>query len=287
MRDATERLNAFKRGEIDIIQQLGRSDYVQLRNDPEYGKMVQLIPKATLVYFVLNVKSFPDRKVRQAIAMAIDRELIVDDFLFGTVTPAKGILPLGVPGHRENPKWLAPDSDNARRLLAEAGHAGGKGLPTVRISFPMENPDIERIADQIGAQLTAKLGLKVRLEKVETAAIIMMQNDKTLDSEVTGWVPDYLDPQNFLSLLLTGASQENHWNYRNQLFDSVCKEADSCADPKKRLNLYAQAEDIALQDAVLIPISYWTTPTIVRPEVQGLRHSAAQFLPYHTVSLAK
>jgi oligopeptide transport system substrate-binding protein len=287
MRDTTERLNAFKRGEIVIIQQLGRSDYIELSKDAEYAKMVKLIPKATLVYFALNAKTFPDRRVRQAIAMAIDRQVIADDYLYGTVTAAKGILPIGVPGHRNNPNWLAPNIERAKQLLKEAGHANGKGLPMVRIAFPMENPDIEKIADQIGAQLTEKLGLTIRLEKMETAAIIIRQNDKTLDSEVTGWTADYLDPQDFLSLLLTSTSQENHWHYRNGAFDSLCGAADKEGDAKRRLDLYAKAEDIVLQDAIYIPISYWATPVIISSKVQALKHNSAQFLPYNTVTLTR
>jgi ABC-type oligopeptide transport system substrate-binding subunit len=283
MKDAAERLNAFKRGEIDTIQQLARSDYAELLKDPAYKDMVKLVPRATLVYMAINTRIFPDRRVRQAIAMAIDRDIIANDYMYGTVGAAKGILPPGIPGHREAPNWLAPDVEKAKRLLVESGHPGGKGLPVLRISFAMENPDIERIADQIGSQLKDKLNIEVRLDKMETGALIAKQNRKELASVVSGWFADYVDPEDFLSILLTSRSPENHWQYSNPTYDALCDQGDTCIDPKLRLRLYAKAEDIALQDAVMIPLCYWRTPMITHPRVHGVRSYAAQFLPYNTV----
>ncbi|HWA82736.1 MAG TPA: ABC transporter substrate-binding protein, partial [Fimbriimonadaceae bacterium] len=145
MRDSAERLNAFKRHEIDMVPQLARSDYVALRNDPAFKGMLHLEPRATLVYFALNVKDFPDRRVRRAIAMGIDRDDIAGDTLYGTVTPGRGMLPPGVPGYRDDPGWLKPNAAAAKALLVESGHPGGVGIPEIRIAFSMENPDIERI----------------------------------------------------------------------------------------------------------------------------------------------
>lgn len=285
MLEATARINAFKRGEIDTVQQLTRSDYDQLRKDPQYKDMLQLVPRATLVYLAINTKDYPDQRVRQAIAMAIDREEIVNDYLFGTVTPGRGLLPPGIPGYRDNPKWLSPNIEEAKRLLAASGHPNGAGLPELKLSFAMENPDIGRIADQIGAQLREKLGVNIRLDKMETGTLISKQNRRQLMAVVSGWFADYIDPQDFISMLLVSGSAENHWNYRNYQFDTLCKEADSCPEPKLRLELYAKAEDMALQDAVMIPIAYWKTPILTRPRVHGVKSYLGQFLPYNTVTL--
>lgn len=287
MRDPVERLYAFKRHEIDMIPQLPRSDYVAMRNDPAYRDGLRLVPRATLVYFALNTKDFPDRLVRQAIAMGIDRDEIASDTLYGTVTPGRGLLPPGIPGYRESPAWLAPNIQRAKQLLAESGHPGGVGVPPIPISFSMDNPDIERIAERIGAQLKSRLGIQVRLEKMETGTLIARQNAKQLSSEVTGWFADYLDPEDFLSVLLTTRAAENHWNYGNPAFDSLCRQADTGVDGAERLRLYAKAEDIALQDAVLIPICYWKAPVLADPAVKGVRNDASHFLPYNSVSLSR
>ncbi|HVT14245.1 MAG TPA: ABC transporter substrate-binding protein [Fimbriimonadaceae bacterium] len=287
MRDSAERLNAFKRHEIDMVPQLARSDYVALRNDPAFKDQLHLEPRATLVYLALNVKDFPDRRVRQAIAIGIDREEIASDTLYGTVTPGRGLLPPGVPGYREEPAWLKPDAVKAEALLSASGHSNGVGVPEIPIAFSMENPDIERIAERIGAQLASRLGLKVRLEKMETASLIARQNGKQLQAEVTGWFADYLDPEDFLSVLLASDATENHWNYANTAFTFLCREADASGNDPQRLGFYARAEDIALQDAVIIPICYWKAPVLIDSAVQGVRSDASHFLPYTTVSLRR
>lgn len=283
MRDAIARLDAFKRGEIDMVPQLVRSDYASLLADPQFKGEVQLIDRATLVYMGLNTRDWPDRRVRQAIAKAIDRDRIGSDTMMGTVIPAKGILPPSIPGYRANPAWCTYDVEAARRLLADSGHAGGKGLPVLHVFFPMENPDTGRIADQIGAQLKETLGISVELDRMDAGTLITRQNRRELSCVATGWFADYIDPQNFLSMLLVSGVQENHWNYSNPEYDRLCGEADTCVDPKRRLDLYAQAEDLALQDAAMIPICYWKMPAAIAHRVHGIRSYAGQYLPYSSV----
>lgn len=285
MPDSVTRLNAFKRGEVDMVDQITRSDYSTLSQDPKYKNQLQLIDRATLAYLALNVKDWPDRRVRAAIAKSIDRDVIASDTLFGTVDPARGLLPPSIPGYRANPNWLGPDVAGAKKLLAESGHPGGAGLPELRISFAIENPDIERIADQIGAQIHTKLGISVRLDRMDTGTLIAKQNRRELQCVMSGWFADYLDPQDFLSMLLTTGSPENHWGYSNPTYDRLCAEADVCLDPNKRMKLYAQAEDIVLQDAVMIPISYWKVPSLIGSRVHGVRADAGQFLSFAKVSL--
>lgn len=273
MRDGFDRLRAFRNGEVDAVQQLGRSDYVALRDDPKTKDLVRLLPRATLVYLAFNIRAWPDQRVRAAIAGAIDVRRIASDTLLGTVTPASGILPLGVPGYR---------SGLTRPKVALDGKVGGSAL---KIFFTMENPDIERIAERVGEDIGRELGISVRLERLDTATLIAKQNARELDCVVSGWFADYLDPQDFLSVLLAKHSPENHWNYSNPRFDALCAEADGCADPVRRIALYARAEDIALSDAAIVPICYWRTPIIVSPRVHGLESNAAQFMPYASVSL--
>ncbi len=104
---------------------------------------------------------------------------------------------------------------------------------------------------------------------------------------MTGWFADYLDPEDFLSVLLMSGVAENHWNYANPAFDDLCRRADSTTDAPKRLELYAKAEDLALQDAVMIPICYWQAPVLIDSAVRGVRSDASHFLPYTAVSLRR
>ncbi len=284
MPDEMARINAFKRGEVDMVPQIDRSDYAAMLADPQYKDEVHLFDRGTLVYLALNVRDWPDRKVRAAIAHAIDRQKIASDTMMGTVIPAKGILPPSIPGYEPNPTYRAFGPAWAKQVLVESGHANGVGLPTLHISFVMENPDMERIADAVGAQIHETLGIDIRLDRMDTATLIAKQNRRELQALVSGWFADYVDPQDFISILLTSNSPENHWFYKNPDLDRQCKEADTCLDPALRLNFYGGAEAIALSDAVLIPICYWKTPALISRRIHGIRSYAGQYLPYSTVS---
>ena len=100
------------------------------------------------------------------------------------------------------------------------------------------------------------------------------------------WAADYLDPQDFLSLMLTTTGEENKQNYSNPQVDALCAQADVMQekDPK-RLALYAQAEDLILQDAAWLPIYFQSDAELINPRVKGLRESLFGHLPHTTVSL--
>jgi ABC-type transport system substrate-binding protein len=146
------------------------------------------------------VKPFKDKRVRQAIAMAIDRDQIVNETLGGQNTRADGILPPGVLGHREHAAVYPFDVKKAQQLLAEAGYPGGKGFPAIKIAFRGEQSDVRLVADDVAGQLKKNLGITVGQEPMEWGAYLERNNDRKNPFFHMRWAADYLDPQNFISL---------------------------------------------------------------------------------------
>jgi len=101
------------------------------------------------------------------------------------------------------------------------------------------------------------------------------------------WAADYLDPQDFISLFFTTSGNENKIYYSNPEVDALCAKADSDLNQDERLQLYAKAEDIVLQDAPVIPIYFQVDAELINPRVHGLRNSIFGHLPHYTVSLEK
>jgi ABC-type oligopeptide transport system substrate-binding subunit len=101
------------------------------------------------------------------------------------------------------------------------------------------------------------------------------------------WAADYLDPENFLSLLLADYGAENKIYYNNDAYDALTSAGDASQDPEERKRLYAQAEDIVLQDAAFVPIYFQRDAELISPRVHGLRESLFGHLPHTTVSLSK
>ena len=110
-------------------------------------------------------------------------------------------------------------------------------------------------------------------------------NKKELPFYHMRWAADYLDAENFLSVLLATYGGENKTNYSNPEYDALTSRADSILDEPERLRLYAQAEDIVLQDAIFIPIYFQRDAELISPRVKGLRESLFGHLPHTTTRI--
>jgi oligopeptide transport system substrate-binding protein len=241
-----------------------------------------------MYYVGLNTDVVPalkDRRVRQAIGMALDRDKIVNDILGGVNRRADSILPPSVFGFRESTNYLKFDLAKAKALLAEAGFPEGKGFPAVQFSYRDGRPDVELVAQAVQQQLKQNLGIEFQPRKVEWGAYLKEHNSRKLPAFHMRWAADYLDAENFLSQLLASYGNENKVNYKNAEYDKLCAEADGILDEAKRKELYGKAEDIVLQDAPFIPIYFQKDAELISSRVSGMRESAFGHLPHTTTAV--
>lgn len=282
-------LNKYKGGELDIAP-LQRQDIAAVQADPNLRSHLRFFDRAALWYVGLNglvYEPFKDRRVRRAFAMAIDKDEIVRERLGGINPVANSILPPGVLGFRSDAQAIAFDVEEAKKLLAEAGYPDGAGLPEFELVFREKQADIQLVAEAVAAQLQTNLGVRVRLRTMEWGAYLQKHDRKELGFFHMRWAADYLDPENFLSLLLASYGNQNLVGYSNPEFDALCAAADVELDQDKRLALYAKAEDLVLQDAPFIPIYFQRDAELVNPRVQGLRESLFGHLPHTRVRLVR
>lgn len=287
IKDAQTRLNKFRSGELDMTM-LQRQDITGVEGDPALKDSLKLFERPAVWYVGMNqlaYEPFKDKRVRQAFAMAIDKKTIVETLMGGINTTATGIVPKGVVGHRPDAKDLDFNPERARELLAEAGYEGGQGLPPLEMYFREKFPDIKLVAEAVAGMLKEHLGVEVKLQTKEWRAYLELYNDEKLPFYHMRWAADYLDPQNFLSHMLATYGPENKCGYNNPEFDRLCRQADTLLDLDQRLPLYAQAEDIALDDAVWVPIYYQRDAELHRPELAGVRESLFGHLPHTTVRM--
>jgi len=99
------------------------------------------------------------------------------------------------------------------------------------------------------------------------------------------WSADYLDPQDFLSVLLHTGAPENRTAYSNKAYDALLDQADAGTDPAKRMALYRQAERIVVDDAPWAPIYYQRDLELMKPGVSGIRDSLMGHLPHKTTEV--
>jgi len=286
--NAGTRHEEFAAGKIDLMRGLQIGDLQTDKTDPPLKSQIKIWPRAGVYYFALNeavYAPFKDRRVRAAFAYATDKRKISEVVTQGVYPAAPDLLPLGIPGSDPHFKDLPYDPAKAKTLLAAAGHANGAGLPPLEIYTNEKNPLGQKTMDVL-RQMYAQLGITVNERQMEFGSMIAAINkNAVVPSFVFGWYADYLDPQDFYSLLLSSQSQENHTGYSDPQFDALCARADVERNPAKRTALYRQAAQIAASAPPRIPLYYAVDPELISIRVHGIDDCLMGHLPYKRVTL--
>lgn len=299
IKDATQRMAKYVAGELDIVV-ITPADLDRVNSDEKLKSQLKTFQRAATWYIGLNQAAkdspFINRDVRRAFAMAIDKDEVIRVVLKGQAEKADGIIPPGVPGRNEAIRAIPFDPTQAKQLLAKAGYPSGANFPTLTFSFRQDQPEVGKAAEVIAQQLKTNLGIHVQLRPMEWAQFLKERTAKTMPLSHLRWAADYLDPQNFLSVLLHTSTplpngQESHpqngVGYNNKEFDALCDQADGERDPKKRFELYNRAEQIAVDDAPWVPIYFQRDLELIHPRVKNLRDSLAGHLPHITTTVTE
>jgi oligopeptide transport system substrate-binding protein len=200
-------------------------------------------------YFVCAEKPWSDPRVRRALALLLPwPEIRTEDTLF----PTSRLVP-AIPDYPEPQGIGAADEPQALKLLAEAGHPGGEGLPPASIKVP-EGEEGRRIAGIMAGTWKQKLGLQVTVLSFpyDDYLLEVKKPDYTLGT-VT-WIGDYPDPLTFLQMWVSG-SNLNDARYADPQFDRLLDESFNQEDPQRYQTL-SKAESLLLSGAVVLPISH-------------------------------
>jgi oligopeptide transport system substrate-binding protein len=265
--DGITAVQAFEAGEVDATGSLPPEELPRLKDTPEYEQY----PALGTYYYGLNVKNIPDKKQRQAMALAINRQSIIDNVAQADQLPATGFTPQGMPGFETiNPdsQFLAPqgDIDRAKELMDEVQS------PKRNITLLLnDSPGHREIAVAVQA-MWKELGLNVTIRQQEWAQFLEFIGpppDASIDSFRLGWIGDYVDAFNFLELW-TCDSGNNSTNFCNERYDGLVeqiRQGDVTSD-EERYDLYAQMEDILFGEDGEMPLApiYWYTYTQLERE---------------------
>ena len=296
LKDANARLNNYETDKLDIVD-LSPRDLDRINADPKLKADLKPFARSATWYLGLNQDAagspFGKRDVRRAIAMAVDKKEIIRVALKGQADAANGVVSPGMDNYAPTINPIPYDPAQAKALLAKAGYPGGNGFPRLTLSFRQDMPWIADTSQIVTSQLKANLGISVQLRPMEWAQFLKERTDKTMAFSHLRWSADYLDPQDFLSVLLHSSKRvngaedhpENGVGYSNPAFDRLCDQADVEPDVKKRMALYAQAEQIAVDDAPWVPIYYQRDLELIKPRVGHLRDSLLGHLPHLTTTV--
>jgi ABC-type transport system substrate-binding protein len=232
-------------------------------------------PTFSLRYYGFNMGSKPldDRRIRQAVTAAINREAIVEEDFGGRHTLARGILPPGTMAYNPKLVGLPHDPSRARKLLAEAGYPEGRGLPPISMWSSVKHEGILREHERITKDLAA-VGIRAEFNYLtDWPAFLAAMEAKRFPVFLQAWFADVPDPDNFLFKLFHSASSRNYGGYRNSTVDTTLLDARREEDVPRRAELYRRAEELILDDAVVVPVWHYSYERLFQRYVRSVEVS--------------
>lgn len=274
--NSQDRLEQFEAKKLDIIVDLPSASIKSVVENqisdfeskpPKY--ILGRYPELVTTYLEFNTKTepFKNAKVRQAIAMAIDKIKIVDVILNGEAYgPAlNGLVPPAIKNYDyESVIGIEYSIDKAKRVLAEAGYKDGKGLPLIKFYISGNDNQNLRVALEIQKQLLTELNVNTEIVTVTFAEKLEMNKTGHGSMGISAWLADYPTPDNFLNIgyggyvpaSLSDPSFPNSARFNNNEFDAYFEQATTTTDEVKRNELCLKAEQILINEAPIIPLWY-------------------------------
>jgi ABC-type transport system substrate-binding protein len=263
-------MEMYEAGELDSIDLRGFPPLEWVRAHRQHAGEYASAPLMGTYYLGFDVSRppFDDLRVRRAFALATDKKTLANVVLKGYEFPATGgFVPSGIPGHSSS---ISPpyNPERARELLDQAGYPGGQGFPVVDAwTWRRMKPR----AEFLQAQWHENLDVEINWEIMDFSQFID-RIDKASSHMIQGfWVPDYPDPD--ACLRASPVRRRSHW--LNEDYEKLVEKARRVLDQGERLQLYAQADRMLVEDqSVIIPLTYMWSHVLVKPWVRTFPASA-------------
>lgn len=289
--DARTALKMFKSGEIDMNITTSAFPGNQIEQVmADLPGEARTYPYLSAMFIPMNMTRppFDDLRVRKAVSMLIDREIINDRVLNVGSVSAYSIVPPLVANYAPGPQLdfvdLSTDErfSEARRLLAEAGYTDDNPLE-FELIFRNSYDNGRRIS-AIAAMLK-RAGVIANVAGMEARVSYARLEEKDYQMGDAGWTGDYNDPYNFLYLFLCDAGPLNWSGYCDPEYDALLDQASRTLDMTARANLMAEAEQLMLDAHPVVPIDFTTVRTLISKRVQGFEdniqnHHRTRFMSF-------
>lgn len=281
---------ALMSGQVDGLSVCPFQFIPQLRKSPNIQVFGQV--EGNYAFVGMNNKRAPfnDPALRQAVAFAIDRKVIVEQSYFGEAIPAYTCISPPMTHFYDasiakSGRGQFFDLAKAKALRAKA-RDGGEIQPVYIVTegFTGSGGLGTRNA-QLIAPMLAQIGIKPKIELVDRAVWLQRRNAGDFDMYDEAWVAD-LDPDETITPEWSTGRPWNFVGYSNPSFDAAVKAAAETTSVATRRKLYVEAEDLLMADAPLAVLAHMKVFKILNRKVRGFEYVPADLLNLHTVSLA-
>jgi len=264
-------VNRYKAGEIDIVYTVPINQFAQLKKT--MGDQLNVSPQLATYYYEFNTTRppFNDPRVRLALNMALDKDIIAEKVLGQGQRPAWLISQPDIGGVKlQNPEYASWPREKriaeAKKLLSEAGYSDSHPLVFNLLYNTSESH--QRVAIAASSMWKKNLGVEAKLQNQEWKTMLDTMHTHNFDAVRYAWIADYDDAATFLNNFRTGDS-ENTSQYSNPAYDEALKNAAKASDGVARGKYYQQAEDLLAKDVPAVPVYHYVRTHLVKPWVGG------------------
>jgi peptide/nickel transport system substrate-binding protein len=279
------RVAALLAGDVDLIENVPIQDLERIRANPSYKVVQGLSARVIYLHFdyiddappgVVDAggkNPFRDKRVREAISRAIDREAIVARIMGGVALPAGELLPPQMFGANRDTRPEKADPAAAKKLLAEAGYPNGFALV---LATPNDRYVNDAQVAQAVAQMLARVGLKVSVDAMTSSQFFAKRTRREFGFWLAGWISDTGDMSAQLKPLVATPDRDKGWGttnpggYSNRDVDALLEKALGTIDNGKRAALLAEGSRIAMADYGVLPLHFEMTTWAMRKELSYL-----------------
>jgi oligopeptide transport system substrate-binding protein len=239
----------------------------------EFGGELRTGLQIATYYYSLNNEdpAFKDKRVREALSMVIDRDLLTSKLLQSGELPLYGLISKGTKGAEQfRPEWadwpMPNRIERARALMREAGHTENNPL-TFTLTYNTNDMN-KKVALFAASEWHTKLGVSAKLENVEYKVLLKERHEGKVQASRDGWFVDYNDAMSYFDLLRCGSVQNNQ-RYCNPKVDELVDEANRQLDDGGRKALLTKAHDLAMSDYPMIALFQYSADRLVKSYVGG------------------
>ena len=272
--EANSRMIMLETGEVDIAESLLPLDFQKISKEDDKFVSVEMQSSSNMfIGFDLRDKHLADKRVRQAIAYAINNQDIVDSIYNGSATVATSPIPKITTGHNENSNPYTQNIEKAKELLAEAGYADGFNI-VLNV-----NEDNQRVDTAVVIQDNLKaIGINVEIKTYQWASYVAFVENPAQEKGMflMAWNIANDDPDELLYPLYHSSQIDAHTNvvfYKNEEFDNLISKARETTDKEKRIELYKKAQDIIQEELPHYAILYPMQNFAYKKSIKGIEVS--------------
>jgi peptide/nickel transport system substrate-binding protein len=271
---AGPRVAALLSGDVDLIENVPIHDQARIKANPDFTVVQGLSNRVIYLHFNYvddtapgvdgtdGKNPFRDKRVREAISKAIDRDAIVARIMGGVAVAAGELLPAPMFGTNKDMKAEKPDPDGAKKLLAAAGYPNGF---TLVLGTPNDRYINDAMISQAVAQMLSRIGLKVSLDAMTASQFFAKRSKRGFGIWLAGWGAGTGEMSSPIKSLLAtpnkdkGTGPSNSGGYSNPKVDQLLDRALATVDDEKRADLLAEASRVGMADYGCIPLHYEMT----------------------------